>query len=448
MVDTGDVIIIGAGVAGLTAARLLSLHGLSVILLEARDRVGGRIFTRHLPSLPIPIEMGAEFIHGEPRETWDIVEAANLLAVEVPDNHWQSFNGVLKESNFWPHWKAVIKQMNEAGAPDQPFRQFIDERYKAEDQQEIKAQTLSYVEGFNAADTTHISVAGLVKTEQAGTEINGDRSFRILNGYDCVPYWLLSGCDSQQVTLRLNVIVSDIKWSRGKVEISACSRAGVDLPIFQGKSALITLPLGVLQAPLDVPGAIHFNPELKEKQEAASRLAMGKVIKVMLHFRERFWEQSDFPLKAPDTELPPLSFLHSSDEYLPTWWTSLPVLAPILTGWVGGPKAERFAQGKEEFIVEQALNSLSRLLGLKREKLEDLLVTWYLHDWQTDPFTRGAYSYIPVGGLEPTRILAAPVEETLFFAGEATNLKGQSGTVHGAIATGHRAAQEIIEVIG
>src|SRR5262245_31418004 len=126
-----NVIVIGAGVAGLSAARALADGGLSVIILEARDRIGGRIFTRHIPSFPVPVELGAEFIHGEPREILDVVDAAGLTAVEVPDSHWQSLGGAFGESDFWPRWQDIVRRMREAGAPDQPFRDFIEEMYDA-----------------------------------------------------------------------------------------------------------------------------------------------------------------------------------------------------------------------------------------------------------------------------------------------------------------------------
>ena len=118
--------------------------------------------------------------------------------------------------------------------------------------------------------------------------------------------------------------------------------------------------------------------------------------------------------------------------------------APILTGWAGGPAVERLALRGEESVVGRALDSLTCLLGLGRERLADLLIAWYMHDWQADPFARGAYSYIPVGGLDAPRLLAEPVEDTLFFAGEATDLSGRNGTVHRAMASGQRAAGEII----
>src|SRR5262245_26565621 len=208
-----DVIVIGAGASGLSAARALSDGGLRVMILEARDRIGGRIFTRHIPSFPTPIELGAEFIHGQPREILDVVDASGLTAVEVADSHLQSLDGVVKESDFWPRWEAIVKQMREAArASDRSFRQFIEEKYGAEDQLETKRLALAFVEGFNAADAGRISVAALVAMEGGG-----DIALRILNGYDHLADRLLAGCDPQKVTLRLGVVANKIKWRRGGV---------------------------------------------------------------------------------------------------------------------------------------------------------------------------------------------------------------------------------------
>jgi monoamine oxidase len=428
-------------VAGLSAARALSDEGLSVIVLEARDRIGGRIFTRRISSFPVPIELGAEFIHGEPREIWDVVDAAGLTAVEVPDSHWQSLDGALKESAFWPRWESIVRQMREAGAPDQSFRRFIEERCGgAEDELETKRLALDYVEGFNAADAGRISVAALVAMEGGA-----DVAYRVLNGYGSLADWLLAGCDPRRVTPRLGVVANEIRWSRGRVEVIASSRDGQTLPSFRAERAVITLPLGVLQAPPGALGAVRFEPELKEKQEAVGKLVMGNVAKVVLRFSERFWERGGFHTAPAGGRLPPLGFLHASDENFPTWWTSMPVRAPIITGWAGGPAADRLALRGEDFVVNRALDSLSRMFGPRREKLAELLVACYTRDWQADPYARGGYSYIPVGGLEAPRLLAAPVEDTLFFAGEATDGAGQNGTVHGAMESGRRAAAEIIK---
>jgi monoamine oxidase len=114
-------------------------------------------------------------------------------------------------------------------------------------------------------------------------------------------------------------------------------------------------------------------------------------------------------------------------------------------GWAGGAAAERLAGGGNDSLIERALDSLTRVLGVERAGVDEQLEAAYTHDWLADPFSRGAYSYLPVGGVEAQETLARPVAGTLFFAGEATNTDGPVGTVHGALATGMRAALEVLE---
>jgi monoamine oxidase len=140
-----------------------------------------------------------------------------------------------------------------------------------------------------------------------------------------------------------------------------------------------------------------------------------------------------------------LGFLHSFDAPVPTLWTKLPLRAPVLVGWAGGPRADSLAGKGLGFLTERALYSVAVAFGISRAQVESQLEAVYTHDWQSDAFTRGAYAYLPVGGLEAQRTLASPVEGTLYFAGEATNDAGHIGTVHGAFASGERAAREIIE---
>lgn len=440
-----SILIIGAGVAGLAAARCLTARGFDVTLLEARSRIGGRIHTLRDDGLPVPVELGAEFVHGEAPETFAVIESAPLTAVEVTDSHWQLLHGRLEESDFWNDWEKVVARIDQIlkkpGATDQAFGPFIAQHYRSKP--ELKALALAYVEGFHAADPARIGLAALAINQKAGEAINGDRAFRLLDGYDRVPQWLLASCDSAHLRLRLNTIVKEIAWQKGSVRVTAVSAAGHKLPAFTGDAALITLPLGVLQAPPDAPAAVRFAPELPHKQRAIDGLAFGKVIKLVLRFRQRFWEAGRFSTQDKRAPLPPLGYLHSLDEYFPTWWTMAPTVAPLLTGWAAGPTAERLAGRDQSFIVAQALNTLTQLLGVSRRRLEGLLDGWYLHDWQIDEFARGAYSYAPVGRVRAARQLAKPVKDTLFFAGEATDDRGQNATVHGAIKSGYRAAHEI-----
>jgi len=173
---------------------------------------------------------------------------------------------------------------------------------------------------------------------------------------------------------------------------------------------------------------------------------MGKVIRVTLCFRERFWQK----IKSPEENktLSNLSFLFSHDSHddlFPTWWTQMPEHIPIITGWAPAKSAESLAGMTEGRVIEKALEALSNLLHIGEPHVQSHLVAAYFHDWDSDPFSRGAYSYAKAGGEGCQQTLAAPIANTLFFAGEHTDSSGHNGTVHGAIASGKRAAQEILE---
>jgi monoamine oxidase len=132
---------------------------------------------------------------------------------------------------------------------------------------------------------------------------------------------------------------------------------------------------------------------------------------------------------------------------MPTWWTLLPVHAPVITGWTGGTRAEAWRQADAAARLAGALRTLSRMLRTDETTLAAELESWHTHDWHADPFSRGAYSYVRAGGMEAQRRFGEPVEDTLYFAGEAVNAEGHAGTVHGAMATGERAARLISAVM-
>jgi monoamine oxidase len=185
---------------------------------------------------------------------------------------------------------------------------------------------------------------------------------------------------------------------------------------------------------------VRFVPDLPYKQSSYKYLEMGQAIKVLLRFREVFWERR----APPYPYLPQLSFLFAPDEVFPTWWTNYPLFTPLLTGWVAGPRAAALANQTDSYIIGQAIHALARILRVPTRDLEEELESWHMHNWSTDPFARGAYSYVRVGGMEAPGKLGEPVADTLFFAGEATNTEGHTGTVHAAIATGNRVVDEIL----
>jgi monoamine oxidase len=432
MTTEAEVIVLGGGVAGLAAAVELSQADRRVLLLEARERLGGRVHTQQEPGL-LPIELGAEFVHGRPAEIWELLRGAQAPVEFTGRDHYAGHK--LAAWHVFTKVEALLAEMKRQ-EPDRSFLDFLKQRPHVDE--EAKRWALRYVRGFHAARPEEISVNSLVQDMQADEAIEGDRVFRIPAGYDALARTLQENCQPQNLTVHLSTPAETVRWRPGEVEVRARSASG-DRVSFLGGCALITLPLGVLQAAPGSRGAVAFVPALEQKQRALGQLAMGKVIRVTLRFRERFWEKRDGP------QLARLRFLFSDDETFPAWWTSARAPAALLTGWAPGECAEALSGRTEAQIVQQALEALARILKLPTSRLQALLEKGYAHDWQSDPWARGAYSYVKVGGENAPRELAEPVANTLFFAGEATHYQGQHGTVHGAIASGRRAAREILQ---
>jgi monoamine oxidase len=174
---------------------------------------------------------------------------------------------------------------------------------------------------------------------------------------------------------------------------------------------------------------------------------MGSVVRIALRLTERFWSTDWFARHAQTDELDTLSFLHTGGERFVVWWTAYPVRVPMLIGWHAGPGARELSQLASEELEEAAVSALSRQLGLTTRRLRGLVDAMWTHDWEHDPFARGAYSYQMVGGSHAPAELARPLRGTLFFAGEAADADGRTGTVHGAIAAGRRAAAEVLRAL-
>lgn len=437
-----DVLVIGAGAAGLSAALELSRAGLQVEIIEARDRVGGRMFTVHDPAIGHAIELGAEFVHGLAPELWLSVQQHNLKVTEVYGDMWCSIDGKLERCNFFAQADKILSAMDDDFAdknkPDESFLDFLARRFPGKDHAEAKQWATGYVSGFNAADPALVSTRWLVDSRHADEQIEGERAFHVAGGYQSLIDILLRELDDRKVKIRLNTIATAIRWQSGSVEILA--NGPQPETSFFARRTLITLPLGVLQA----PGFVRFEPELpQQKREAVEKLAMGKVVRVTLCFRERFWK--DLHGAHESHSLGDLSFLFSRDTFFPTWWTQMPETVPIITGWSPAKSAERMAGVSKAEVINKAIESLSSLLHVESSTVQAQLQTAYFHDWDSDPFSQGAYSYVKVGGEGCQRTLGSPISDTLFFAGEATDTSGHNGTVHGAIASGQRAAREILK---
>jgi monoamine oxidase len=421
---TIDVVIIGAGAAGLAAWRELHSAGLNPVVLEARNRIGGRILTdRSADSL---VELGAEFVHGKPPAIWSILEKARLEVLEISGTRMvSSKEGLRPCPEYWEIIQRVDAQIN-------PAREIPYDRFLAEAQASPFEKLLarSYVEGFNAAHAELISAPAIVIADRAAVEIEGHRQFRLPRGYGSLIDWLATGLPRE--SLHLQTEAREIRWRRGQVEIAAdTSNGNRD---FFAIRLLVTVPLGVLQASPGRRGAIQFIPPLSQKEAALGHLEVGQVVKLMIRFKERFWRNHG-----------PLGFVISFDADIPTWWTQEPLASNILTGWAGGPAAEKLINRSQAELVEWAIESLNRIFGKSERWLRERADGIHYYDWSNDPFSRGAYSYPKVGGLKAAQILSEPMDDTIFFAGEATDFQGANGTVHGALDSGKSAAQKIIK---
>lgn len=424
-----DVIVVGAGVAGLVAARLLSEGGRRVALVEARDRVGGRILS---VAGEVPIELGAEFVHGLSASSWKLIREAPLATYELAGEQY-CYEAVLEKcGQEWHRTFDVLHQMD-AWLQRQPpgfdcsFQQYLDQ---AGLPPALAERAASYVEGFNAADRRCIGVAALVRQQRAEDAIESDRIFHIEAGYSALPEYLKERALAAGASLHLQSEVAQIGWSRGSVRVEG--RRGDDIFTLHAPQAVITLPLGVLKA-----GLVRLDPVVPTLVRGIAALAMGQVTRMSLLFKQAFWQS-----RAAD-----LGFLFVRQLRIATWWTPQPNPAPVITAWAAGPAAAArlaSAGAKDKSTLENTvLEDLATVFSMTLSELRSQLVSCHHHDWQSDPFSRGAYSYA-LTALPDADALSQAVDQTLFFAGEHTAVDGHWGTVHGALSSGERAAAQLL----
>jgi monoamine oxidase len=428
-----DVVIIGAGAAGLAAARALHDSGVDFLVLEARERTGGRVHTIHDPDTPVPIELGAEFIHGSAEELYELLKQARLSSVDIRGRRLFGSRGRLHPlDDFWERLDRVMRRLP-GSKRDRSFLEFLATAPGGRRLAHDRRLARQFVEGFHAADVRRISAQALAHGGSPGEDVPERRIGRVIGGYLRVIDWLAAPLLDR---IRLGAIVTRVRWSPANVVVYVRHEDDRDRFAAEARAVIVTVPVGVLKAQPGELGAIEFVPELPQKQNALERLAEGSVVRVTLRLGERVWER----------RFDALTFLQTSDDDFPVWWTMYPVRVPVMTGWRGGPVARRLSQLTPAEIEARAVAALARQLGIPRQRLRRMVEAAWTHDWEHDPFARGAYSYQLVGGADAPAALARPVRRTLFLAGEATGTEG-TGTVDGAIATGRRAAKQVLRVL-
>ena len=295
--------------------------------------------------------------------------------------------------------------------------------------------TRMLVEGFDAADPRRAGIRALAEEWSSGESGQTAEQFRPLGGYAHLLRTLHGALDSARVQLRLATPAHALRREPGGIVADATTADGTPLCV-HARVAIVTLPAGVLNA-----NALRFEPELPpDKRDALARIIMGPVTKLVLQFRDAFWE------RPANGRYRDGAFFHRAEAAFPTFWTMLPLRTPLLVAWAGGPKADALAQRDEAALVAIALDDLRALFGTEIDP-RDEFETAYSHDWQHDEYSRGAYSYLAVGGGDARARLAAPVDGVVFFAGEATAPASEAGTAAGALQSGERAAQEALAAL-
>jgi monoamine oxidase len=370
-------------------------------------------------------------VHGSAPEVMAIVRESGLLAVDVCGERWEHrSNRLVLTRDFWRRLENVMGRMSARRDPDRSFHEFLATAPGGRRLARDRALAREFVEGFHAADALRISERALAKGGSPHGDVNEQRIGRVLDGYDQVPGWLSR---KPYDSVRLRTVVRSIEWETGAVHLDTSKGS------FAARAAILTLPIGVLQArPGDV-GAVRIHPSPAKHEDALSRVTTGPVTRVVLLFREEFWRKG---------KLAQLTFLQGPDPDVPVWWTLAPLRAPMLVAWAGGRRGAALALLRVEECLDRVLASAARQFAVPRKKLESLLVDSWTHNWEDDPFARGAYSYPLVGGSKAGETLAKPVRGTLYFAGEATVEEADSGTVHGAIRSGRRAATQLARHLG
>ncbi|KHD89119.1 MAG: hypothetical protein OM95_04635 [Bdellovibrio sp. ArHS] len=426
-----DVIIVGAGAAGLTCARQLLRAGKKVCLVEARERVGGRIYSQ--PHHIEPIELGAEFLHGTPQLLLQLIEEQNGTFVTAPEEHlFLQGRSLIPLKNFEKEFAKISKRLNRNPKTDRSVADFL--KTLKDTPTEYRQSFVAYVEGFQGADLELIGEKSLAlaESQDEGT-IGEDGAFRPLQRYAGF-FENMLGPHLHKI-LHLQHVAKRIEWSKQGVVVSTISKGRRKIA-FHGKHVVLTVPLAVLQNNQPT-SRIEFVPPLVEVGNTLNGLHMGHVQRIVFEFKDRFWET---------LSQGPVVFMRAGPEYyFPTWWTKKPIHNTILVAWQGGPKAWEMATWSEKDRVHQALTTLSALTGKSRSFLLDHLKNYYTYNWSRDPFSLGAYSYTGVERTKSRRRITMPIQGRIWLAGEAFAKHSAQGTVHGAMQTGQRVAMSLLK---
>jgi monoamine oxidase len=417
--DKKDIIIVGAGISGLMLAKQLA-DDFDVLIIEASAKPGGRISSKEIEDISRVIEAGAEFIHGDLKHTFNLLDEAGL-AHELVQGKLYSKNkdGLKKQKEMIKGWDKLLKKMKHA-EKDISMNDFLQKYFGKEKHEALRKHAIEYTEGFDLADITKVSVGSLYK-EWSNEE---EDIYRIPDGYGAIINYLVQQCEKKGCDFVFNSVVKQVRWEKDAVEVFTSHGEK-----YESEKLIVTVSLGILQHQA-APASINFTPALDNITKAAAQIGYGTVVKVVLLFKEKFWpDDTGFIL---------------SDEIIPTWWTQLPNTTLLFTGWAGGSKAASLVNEDDAVILEKALLSLCNIFNLTVSDLRAKLQWSEIFNWQKNEYAMGAYSYATTQTPEALKELAKPIDDTIFFCGEGLYKGPYPGTVEAAITVAKKTAAKLL----
>lgn len=427
-----EILIVGAGIAGLMSGYLLSEKGYKVTILEAQDYTGGRICTVQPDGFDSFIETGAEFIHGKLPVTLKLLDEAGICYTRNEGEFWNAGDGKLKQgfsgNNSWTELEKALKKVKN----DITMDEFLDTYFPAAEQLEMHRFIKSYAQSYDAGDTSRMSTLAF-RDEM----LNDDdaHQYRVDGGYKKLVDYLAEKCRKTGCTIHTSTVVKELVWSKDKVT------ATTDKVVpYSADKIIITIPVGVLQKK-EGTGTIRFNPAIPNKLKEIETIGYGNAIKVFLQFKDAFWKKETF-VKRYGKKIAKLGFILSNST-IPVWWTQYPKPSAMLTGWLGGPATGKFEPGKEAQIADGAIESVAHIFSMSNQEVQQELKAWKISDWAKNSFECGAYTYATVAAAKLGDALMQPVEDTLYFAGEGFYTGPNIGTVEAALVSGQQVAEMI-----
>ncbi len=421
MAETSEhIVIVGAGAAGLMAARELARARKRVTILEARERCGGRIHPLPAAEFGYRADGGAEFVHGEAPVTRALLREAGLSLRQIEGKQW-SFDGtgLLREGHHDPH-EAELHALVGGLKEDLTVADFLRIHFAAPAYDRLRHAIERMVEGYDAADPERASTLALREEWMAGGH---QPQARIDGGYGALIDFLAAECRRHGVVLRLGCVVAAIEEEGGTMVVRC---AGGDL--HRCDRVILTVPLPLLRE-------IALPASARAKAAAADDIGFGNVVKILLRFARPWWREEK-------QDLADMTFV-LSDQPIPVWWTQYPEHHAVLTGWFGGPRTAELQGLDPQALIEAGLGSLTDIFGLPREDIARDLVAAAATNWGHDRFARGAYSWATPRTRAAQTILARD-DGPVLFSGEALYRGRDMGTVEAALASGLATAGMIL----